>query len=40
MMSLNKYKYFKTDLYESKDGRFYFIHNNETIAYSHADMTK
>ena len=35
----HKYKYLETDVYESKDGKFYCIHDDETIAYSNDNIT-
>ena len=35
----HKYKYLETDVYESKDGKFYCIHDDETMAYSNDNIT-
>ena len=33
------YKYLETDIYETKDGKFYCIHDNETGTYSDTNIT-
>ena len=34
----HKYKYLETDIYESKDGKFYCINNNKTVACSNDNI--